>query len=140
MDPTATDDLVVTSSVRVPRRELEVSFSTSGGPGGQHANKTATRVELRFDVTSSTAFSETQRARLVSKVGEQVRIVVDDHRSQLRNRTLAEERLVAQLAAGLHQEKPRRATRPTAGSKRRRLDSKKRRGDVKAQRRRPVDD
>lgn len=134
----ATDDLVVTRSVRVPRRELEVTFSTSGGPGGQHANKTATRVELRFDVATSTAFTDAQRARLVDKLGEQVRIVVDEHRSQLRNRTLAEERLVARLAAGLHQEASRRATRPTAGSKRRRLDAKKRRGDVKAQRRRPA--
>lgn len=133
----ATDDLRVTRSVVVPRRELEVSFSPSGGPGGQHANKTATRVELRFDIASSSAFTDAQRARLVEKVGDHVRIVVDEHRSQLRNRALAEERLVARLAAGLHQEAQRRATRPTAGSKRRRLDSKKRRGDVKAQRRRP---
>jgi ribosome-associated protein len=134
------DDLHVTRSVRVPRRELDVSFSPSGGPGGQHANKTATRVELRFDVATSTAFTESQRARLVDKVGEQVRIVVDEHRSQSRNRALAEERLVERLAAGLHQEAPRRATRPTAGSKRRRLDAKKRRSDVKAQRRRPTTD
>lgn len=136
----ATDDLFVTRTVRVPRRELDVTFSPSGGPGGQHANKTATRVELRFDIASSSAFSDAQRARLIDKVGEQVRIVVDEHRSQLRNRALAEERLVARLAAGLHQEAQRRATRPTAGSKRRRLDAKKRRGDVKAQRRRPADD
>ena len=85
----ADDDLHVTRSVRVPRRELEVSFSPSGGPGGQHANKTATRVELRFDVAASMAFTDAQRTRLVDKVGEQVRIVVDEHRSQLRNRTLA---------------------------------------------------
>ncbi|HUF97161.1 MAG TPA: aminoacyl-tRNA hydrolase, partial [Ilumatobacter sp.] len=107
----ATDDLFVTRTVRVPRRELDVTFSPSGGPGGQHANKTATRVELRFDIASSSAFSDAQRARLIDKVGEQVRIVVDEHRSQLRNRALAEERLVARLAAGLHQEAQRRATR-----------------------------
>jgi len=135
-----TDDLQVTRTVRVPRRELDVSFSASGGPGGQHANKTATRVELKFDVGTSTAFSHAQRERLIEKVGEHVRIVVDDHRSQLRNRALAEERLIARLAAGLYQEASRRPTRPTAGSKRRRLDSKKRRGDVKAQRRRPTGD
>ncbi len=136
----AADDLVVTRSVRVPRRELTVSFSASGGPGGQHANKTATRVELRFDIAASSALSASQRARLIDKLGSEVRIVVDEHRSQLRNRTLAEERLVARLAGALQREPQRRATRPTAGSKRRRLDSKKRRSDVKAQRRRPTAD
>src|SRR6185436_16112508 len=81
------DDVIpVTRSVRIPRRELEVRFTTSGGPGGQHANKTATRVELRFDVSSSTAFGPGQRQRVLDRLGPLVRIVVDDERSQLRNR------------------------------------------------------
>ena len=86
----ATDDrLVVTDSVRIPRHELTVSFSASGGPGGQHANKAATRAELSFDVESSSAFSDAQRARVLSKLGPIVRVVADDERSQLRNRALA---------------------------------------------------
>lgn len=132
------DDLVVTRSVRIPRRELEVSFSASGGPGGQHANKNATRVDLRFDVESSSAFSESQRARVVGKLGPEVRISADDERSQLRNRDLAEQRLADRLRSALHVERPRKATKPTKGSKRRRVDAKKRRGETKKQRRKPT--
>ena len=132
------DDLVVTRSVRIPRRELEVSFSASGGPGGQHANKNATRVDLRFDVESSSAFSESQRARVVGKLGPEVRISADDERSQLRNRDLAEQRLADRLRSALHVERQRKATKPTKGSKRRRVDAKKRRGETKKQRRKPT--
>ena len=132
------DDLVVTRSVRIPRRELEVSFSASGGPGGQHANKNATRVDLRFDVESSSAFSESQRARVVGKLGPEVRVSADDERSQLRNRDLAEQRLADRLRSALHVERPRKATKPTKGSKRRRVDAKKRRGETKKQRRKPT--
>jgi ribosome-associated protein len=136
-----TDDrLVVTTSVRVPRHELDVRFSASGGPGGQHANKTSTRVELTFDVESSGSFSDAQRERVRSKLGSVVRVVVDDERSQLRNRALAEERLVERLRGALHVERPRRATRPTRGSQQRRVDAKKQRGAVKRTRRRPTDD
>lgn len=135
------DDLTVTRSVRIPRRELEVSFSASGGPGGQHANKTATRVDLRFDVESSSAFGPVQRQRVLDRLGPQVRVVVDDQRSQLRNRELAERRLVGLLQAALHVDRPRKPTKPTAGAKQRRRESKSRRSDVKRQRRRPsVDD
>lgn len=135
-----TDALVVTRSVHVPRRELEVFFSTSGGPGGQHANRSATRVELRLDLLASTAFSDAQRERVVDRLGNELRVVVDDARSQLRNRAIAEQRLVERLRAALHVEPPRRATRPTRSSQRRRVEAKQRRGDVKRGRRRPSAD
>jgi ribosome-associated protein len=134
----ADERLVVTDSVRVPRHEIDVRFSASGGPGGQHANKTATRVELTFDVTSSAAFTDEQRGRVVSRLGPVVRISADDERSQLRNRALAEERLVEKLRSALHAPRRRRATRPTRGSQVRRVDSKKQRGEVKRSRRPPT--
>lgn len=134
------DDLFVTRSVRVPRSELQVSFSASGGPGGQHANRSNTRVELRFDVESSSALSDAQRVRVIERLGPEVRVVVDDERSQTRNRALAEERLVARLQSALHVERPRKATRPTKASRRRRMDAKSRRGELKRQRRRPTRD
>lgn len=134
------DDLVVTRSVRIPRRELQVSFSASGGPGGQHANKTATRVELRFDIENSVAFGAGQRQRVIERLGPEIRIVADDQRSQLRNRSLAEERLIERLQAALHIERPRRPTRPSKASQARRVASKQRRGDVKRQRQRPGSD
>jgi ribosome-associated protein len=133
-------DLIVTRSVRVPRAELQVSFTASGGPGGQHANRSNTRVDLRFDVESSSAFTEVQRERVIERLGREVRVVVDDERSQSRNRALAEERLVARLRSALHVDPPRRATKPTRGSQRRRMDAKSRRGEVKRQRRRPSPD
>lgn len=132
---------MVTNSVRIPRHELAVSFSASGGPGGQHANKAATRVELSFDVETSSALSETQRERLLAKLGPVVRVVADDERSQLRNRTLAEDRLAAKLRDALHVARRRRATQPTRGSQRRRVDAKKQRGETKRYRRPPsIDD
>ncbi len=135
------DRLVVTSSVKIPRHELAVRFSASGGPGGQHANKTATRAELTFDVEASGAFSDAQRNRVRSKLGPVVRVVADDERSQMRNRTLAEERLVERLRAALHVDRPRRSTRPTRGSQQRRIDGKKQRGETKRARQRPsIDD
>jgi ribosome-associated protein len=137
LDNRVDDELAVTATVRIPRRELDVSFSTSGGPGGQHANKTATRVELRFDVAGSLAFSDAQRERVVARLGNEVRVVVDDARSQIRNRALAEQRLVERLQAALHVERARRPTRPSKASQRRRVAAKQRRGDVKRQRRRP---
>ena len=132
------DELRVTRSVRVPRSELQVSFTASGGPGGQHANRSNTRVDLRFDVEASTAFSEAQRERVIERLGSEVRVVVDDERSQVRNRALAEDRLVARLQSALHVDRPRKATRPSRASKRRRMDAKSRRGEVKRQRRRPA--
>lgn len=134
------DRLVVTNSVRIPQYELDVSFSASGGPGGQHANKAATRVELSFDIATSSAFNESERRRVIAKLGETVRVVADDERSQLRNRTLAEQRLADKLRAALHVQRRRRATKPTRGSQRRRLKAKSERSEVKQQRRRPRHD
>jgi ribosome-associated protein len=134
----ATDDrLTVTDGVRIPRHELTVTFSASGGPGGQHANKSATRADLVFDVVASSAFSDSQRARVVAELGPVVRVAADDERSQLRNRTLAEERLAAKLRGALHVPRRRRATQPTRGSQRRRVEAKKQRGETKRYRRRP---
>ncbi len=134
----ASDDrLVVTDSVRIPRHELAVTFSPSGGPGGQHANKAATRAELTFDVETSGAFTDVQRERVLAKLGPVVRVVADDERSQLRNRTLAEERLAERLRSALHVPRSRRATKPTHGSQRRRVEAKKQRGEVKRYRRPP---
>jgi ribosome-associated protein len=137
LDSRVDDELAVTATVRIPRRELDVTFSTSGGPGGQHANKTATRVDLRFDVARSSAFSEAQRERVVARLGDEVRVVVDDERSQSRNRVLAEQRLVERLRAALHVERARRPTRPSKAAQRRRVAAKQRRSDIKRQRRRP---
>jgi ribosome-associated protein len=133
----ADDDLRVNRSVAIPRSELAVGFSASGGPGGQHANKAATRVELTFDVEASGSLLPRQKERVVERLGPVVRIVVDDERSQLRNRALAEDRLVARLASALHVDPPRRATRPSRGAKERRLKSKKERSQTKANRRPP---
>ena len=138
MGAEADDRLVVTDRVRIPRHELQTSFSASGGPGGQHANKAATRVELTFDVTTSGAFtSESQRDRVIGRLGDTVRVVADDERSQLRNRTLAEERLADKLRDALRVRRTRRPTKPTRGSQRRRLQAKNRRSELKQQRRRP---
>jgi len=132
------DDLIVTNSVRIPRHEIEMSFSTSGGPGGQHANKSATRVELRVDLTASTAFSPAQRDRVVERLGDEIRVVADDERSQLRNRALAEERLVARLQSALYVQRRRRSTKPTRGSQERRITAKKQRGQKKRLRQKPT--
>jgi ribosome-associated protein len=131
------DPLVVTRSVRIPRHELLVTYSTSGGPGGQHANRSHTRVELRFDVESSTAFGPVQRQRVIDRLGPEIRVVVDDERSQLRNRALAEQRLAERLREALHVDPPRRATKPSRSSQERRISSKQRRGQLKQTRRKP---
>jgi ribosome-associated protein len=137
----STDDrLVVTDGVRIPRHELLVTFSASGGPGGQHANKAATRVEITFDVEASAAFTDAQRRRVIAKLGPVVRVVADDERSQWRNRSLAEERLAAKLRGALQVPRQRRGTRPTRGSQRRRLDQKRQRGETKRFRRPPTID
>lgn len=136
----AGDELVVARGVRVPRRELDVRFSASGGPGGQHANKAATRVELAFDVASSPSLLPVQRARVLERVGPVIRVVVDDERSQARNRAIAEARFVERLAEALHVDRPRRQTKPSRGAKERRLSTKKQRSQTKANRRPPHHD
>jgi len=136
----ADDDLPVARGVRVPRSELAWRFTASGGPGGQHANKAATRAELTWDAEASSALLPRQRERVIARLGPVVRIVVDDERSQVRNRALAEERFVARLASALHVEAPRRPTKPSRGAKERRLKAKKQRSQTKADRRRPLSD
>jgi ribosome-associated protein len=132
--------LSVNRSLRIPLDELEWRFSASGGPGGQHANRSNTRVEVRFDIESSPSLGPRQRARLLERLGPSVRVVVDAERSQLRNRTLALSRLAERLASALRVDAPRTATRPTAGSRERRLAGKRHRSEQKRQRRRPPAD
>ena len=114
--------------------ELDWRFSASGGPGGQHVNTANTRAEVRFDVAGSTSLGPRQRARLVEKLGSEVRVVASDERSQLRNRELALERLRARLAEALRVETPRRATKPSKAAKERRLEEKRHRSETKRRR------
>jgi ribosome-associated protein len=127
----------VTRTVEIPLNEIELRFSRSSGPGGQHAQKASTRVEAVFDVGSSSALSDAQKTRVLSRVGPVLRAIAQDERSQLRNRQLAVERLVDLLREALHVERPRRATTPTKASRQRRLDAKRRRTETKQLRRRP---
>lgn len=129
-----TEDLRVSGACAIPLAELEWRFSSSGGPGGQHANTSNTRVEVIFDVEHSPSLDSQQRARLLARLGPVVRVVASDERSQARNRQLALERLQSKLAAGLHVARTRRATKPTAGSRQRRLESKRHRATIKKQR------
>jgi ribosome-associated protein len=133
------ESIQVTRSVRVPRSEIDYRFSRSSGPGGQHAQKSDTRVEATFDVEASSALSETQKRRVIAKGGAVLRAVAQDERSQWRNRELATERLVESLRQALKVERRRRPTKPTKASKERRLDAKRRRADVKRLRRPPPD-
>jgi ribosome-associated protein len=131
------DRLDVRPGVAIPLAEIELRTSRSSGPGGQHANVTASRVEAVFDVHASAALDDAQKARIASRLGPRVTAAAQDTRSQLRNRELALERLASRLGTALEVRRPRRPTRPTAGAKRRRVEAKKRRGDVKRARRRP---
>jgi ribosome-associated protein len=128
-------DLVVTPTLRIPLDELGWRFTGSGGPGGQHANTSNTRVELVWDIGASAAPGPRQRAVLLERLGPVVRVVAADERSQLRNRDLALERLRAKVAAALRIKPPRRPTRPTRGSQERRLQAKRQHADRKRQRR-----
>ncbi|MGA3147511.1 MAG: alternative ribosome rescue aminoacyl-tRNA hydrolase ArfB [Acidimicrobiales bacterium] len=130
----------ITPSLAIPLSELQFRFSPSGGPGGQHANKVSTRVELRFDVAGSPTLGPRQRARLLERLGPEIRIAVDDERSQLRNRQLAVERFRARVAGALHVEKPRRPTRPSRGAKERRLEEKRQLSERKRNRRSEFED
>jgi ribosome-associated protein len=120
--------------------EIEIRASRSSGPGGQHANVTASRIEAVFDVRESAVLSDAQKARITAKLGPRVTAVAQDARSQARNRDLALQRLAHRLAAALHVPRPRTKTRPTAASKRRRLEEKRRRSQTKQTRRRADDD
>jgi ribosome-associated protein len=131
------EHLRVSSSLVIPMAELTWRFSRSGGPGGQHANTADTRVEVVFDIAGSPSLGPRQRARLLERLGPEVRVVASDERSQARNRELAAQRLAERLAEALKVVRPRRATRPTRSSVERRLAGKRRQSDRKAARRRP---
>jgi ribosome-associated protein len=128
----------VTRSVVLPVSEIELRFSRSSGPGGQHANTSETRVEAILDVESSSALSDAQKRRVLAKAGPTLRAIAQDERSQLRNRELAIERLVEQLRQALKVERRRVATKPTKAS-RAALQTKKRRSQTKKLRRPPGD-
>ena len=134
------DGLRLGHGVTLPLDEVELRTSRSSGPGGQHANVTASRVEAVFDVAASQALSEAQRARLLERLGPRVTAVAQDNRSQLRNRELALERLRAKLEAGLRVQRPRRPTRPTTASRERRLTGKRADSQRKEARRPPHPD
>jgi ribosome-associated protein len=127
----------IRADVKLPLREITIRTSRSSGPGGQHANVTASRVEAILDVEASSALTDPQKRRVIARLGPRVTAVAQDARSQTRNRELALERLRERLREALVPPRPRHATRPTAASVRRRLESKRRQGDRKRGRRRP---
>lgn len=129
------DALRVTPSLVIPADELTWRFSASGGPGGQHANTANTRVELVFDVAGSRALNDLQRERLLATLGEEVRVVVSDERSQARNRAIARTRLRDTLAGALTVPRRRIPTRPGRGAEARRIREKQQRGELKRLRR-----
>lgn len=132
--------LRLTSSVALPLTEIELRTSRSSGPGGQHANVTASRVEAVFDVRASATLTDVQKERIIAKLGPRVTAVSQDARSQLRNRELALERLRERLATALHVPRARRPTKPSKGAKKRRLQAKKAQSERKQARRRPGHD
>jgi len=131
------DSIRVTRSVVLPLAEVELQYSRSSGPGGQHAQKSETRVVAVLDVAASAALTERQKQRVIARAGPVLRAVAQDERSRTRNTELALERLVAQLREALHVERKRVATKPSKAAREWRLDSKRRRGDVKRLRRPP---
>jgi ribosome-associated protein len=132
------ESIRVTRTVELPLAEVELRTSRSSGPGGQHAQKSETRVEAVFDVEASEALSSAQKARVIAKAGPVLRAVAQDERSQARNRELALERLVEKLREALRVERRRKPTRPSAEARERRLEEKRRRSEVKRLRRPPA--
>lgn len=135
--PHDAEGLRINRTVTIPWREIIVRASRSSGPGGQHANVTASRIEAVFEVARSQTLTEEQRTRVLSRCGPRVVGMAQDARSQARNRDLALERLRGRLERALHVARPRTATRPTRSAKRRRVEAKRRRSDVKQARRPP---
>ena len=121
------------------RSEVAFRFSRSSGPGGQHAQKSSTRVEALFDVEGSEALTDAERRRVLEKLGPVVRAIAQDERSQLRNRELATDRIVEQLREAVRVRRPRRATKPSAAARERRLEIKRRQSQTKRLRRPPDD-
>jgi ribosome-associated protein len=130
-----TVSLHICDGLAIPVSEIEILATRSSGPGGQHANVTASRIEAVFDVQGSGVLSDAQKARISARLGPRVTAVAQDTRSQMRNRELALQRLAQKLREALYVPPKRTKTKPTAGSKRRRLDDKRRRGDLKRSRR-----
>ena len=131
------DELRIDDRLTLPLAEIELRTSRSSGPGGQHANVTASRVEAVFDVEASVALDDAQRARLLERLGPVVTAVAQDARGQSRNRELALQRLAEKIAAGLRVRRKRRPTRPSRASRQRRLEQKRQTGERKRSRRRP---
>jgi ribosome-associated protein len=129
------ESIRVTRSVTIPRSEIELRFSRSSGPGGQHAQKSDTRVEATFDVEASGALSDAQKRRVLTRAGPVIRAVAQDERSQWRNRELATERLVETLRQALRVPRRRRPTKPSKAAVERRLEQKRRRSETKRVRR-----
>ena len=140
MDEGGAAVLRVSPTCVVRMDELEWRFSASGGPGGQHVNTANTRAEVRFDIATSPSLGPRQRARLLERLGPEVRVVASDERSQLRNRELALERLRSRLADALRVQRPRRPTKPTKAAKQRRLEDKRHRSETKRRRRAEPDE
>ena len=136
----APERIRVTRSVLLPLDEVEMRVSRSSGPGGQHAQKSSTRVEALLDVEASQSLSERQKRRIVERAGPVLRAVAQDERSQLRNRELAVERLVEKLRQALAVPRRRVPTTPTQAARERRLAQKRRRAEVKRRRRSPADE
>ncbi len=132
--------LRVTRDLSIPLSEITLRASRSSGPGGQHANVTASRIEAIFDVQASRSLSEEQRRRILARSGPRVVAVAQDTRGQARNRELALQRLAERLARSLAVARPRHSTRPTSASRERRLAAKRRAAERKRDRRRPDDD
>jgi len=140
--PRTNDDgsITVRARLTIPAEEIELRVTTSGGPGGQHANRSLTRVVASFRVRDSRTLSEQDQQRVVEALGPVVRSSASRYRSQGQNRAAALDQLGQKLAAALAPRTPRRATKPTKGAKIRRVDEKKARGRLKVQRRRPDDE
>jgi ribosome-associated protein len=132
------ESIRVTRSVALPRSEIELRFSRSSGPGGQHAQRSESRVEALFDVEASSALSDAQKRRVVARAGPVLRAIAQDERSQWRNRQLATERVVEALREALKVERPRRPTAPTRASREKRLESKRLQSQRKRDRRPPT--
>ena len=134
------DPIPIRPGVSIPLREVTIRASRSSGPGGQHANVTASRIEASFDVAASTSLSDEHKQRIIARLGPRVVAVAQDERSQARNRELALQRLAQRLATALAPRRPRHPTRPTTSSVTRRLDAKRRQSQRKRDRRPPAQD
>ena len=128
----------INQSLVVPDAELDWRYTTSGGPGGQHANRSSTRVQLTWSIADSTVLTDATRSQLLHKLGDVVRVDVDDHRSQLRNKDIAAERLAEKVRVALVRPRKRKATKPSKGAQRRRLEGKKQRSNTKKLRKKPT--